>query len=131
MVSNLKFQKNKAGIFSLAVISVLIAVISYVAVNFRQELTDQFWYMNYEPSVQVASIAERAGMSDYGEFLYFASRPVLDGTQKFNDLCGRQEQTSSILGCYSDYVIYLFNVTDKKLDGITEVTAAHELLHAV
>lgn len=131
MNSSSKSQKNKAGLLSLSIVSILLIAVAYIAVNFRQELTDQYWYMSYEPSVEIASIAERAGMSEYGTFIYFASRPVLDGTQKFNDLCGRQEQTSSILGCYSDSKIYLYDVTDEKLDGIREVTAAHELLHAV
>jgi hypothetical protein len=132
MESSSKSQKNKkSGLIFLTISSVLIVAASYVAVNFKQEIADQISYMSYEPSIAIASIAERAGLSDYGTYLYFASRPVLDGTQKFNDLCGRQEQTSSILGCYSDSIIYLYDVTDAKLDGIKEVTAAHELLHAV
>ena len=131
MVSNLKFQKNrKAGLFALVISSIVFIAISFLAVNFKQEITDQIWYMNYKPSAQIASLADRAGLSEYGEFLFFASRPVLDGTQTFNDLCQRQEQTSSILGCYNDNKIYIYNVTDEKLDGIREVTAAHELLHA-
>ncbi len=132
MKSSSKYQKNKkSSLVALVVLSTLLVAASFIAVNFRQEITDQIWYMSYEPSIEVASIAERAGMSDHGTFLYFASRPVLDGTQNFNDLCGRQEQTSSILGCFSDNKIYLYDVTDEKLDGIREVTAAHELLHAV
>jgi hypothetical protein len=132
MESSSKFQKNKkSSLLLLVILSLLLITASFIAVNFRQEITDQIWYMSYEPSVEVASIAERAGMSEYGTFIYFASRPVLDGTQKFNDLCGRQEQTTSILGCFSDNKIYLYDVTDEKLDGIREVTAAHELLHAV
>jgi hypothetical protein len=46
--------------------------------------------------------------------------------------CPRQEAGSPILGCYttSDR-IFVFNVSNEQLDGMKEVTAAHEMLHAV
>lgn len=40
------------------------------------------------------------------------------------------EHNAAILGCYSDDRIYLYNVSDERLNGIKEVTAAHEMLHA-
>ncbi len=36
----------------------------------------------------------------------------------------------AILGCYVTQRIYIYDVKDAKLDGIREVTAAHEMLHA-
>lgn len=63
--------------------------------------------------------------------MLYASHPTLDGSQAFNKYCGRKEQHAAILGCYANNRIYLFDITDKRLDGIREVTAAHEMLHAV
>ncbi len=39
---------------------------------------------------------------------------------------------NAILGCYnpSSRDIYIYNVTNSELDGVKEVTAAHEMLHA-
>jgi predicted nucleic acid-binding Zn-ribbon protein len=57
-------------------------------------------------------------------------RPEVDDSQTFNTKCGRTEQSTAILGCYVDDRIYLYYVTDSRLNGIKEVTAAHEMLHA-
>src|SRR5690606_3442881 len=36
-----------------------------------------------------------------------------------------------VLGCFVEgQGIYLYNVSDERLDGVKEVTAAHEVLHA-
>ena len=35
-----------------------------------------------------------------------------------------------MLGCFADRRIRLFEVTDERLTGVVETTAAHELLHA-
>lgn len=69
-------------------------------------------------------------MTDRGEFLFYASQPSLEGTQMFNEKCARIEQSSAILGCYNGQYIYIYDVKNEKLDGIREVTAAHEMLHA-
>jgi hypothetical protein len=74
---------------------------------------------------------KRAGLSDAGTFAMYATQPSIEGNKTFNDKCGRQEQDTAILGCYSNGRIYIFDVTDKRLDGIKEVTASHEMLHAV
>lgn len=129
--STLRPNKKNTGLFAISLIGLILIILALLAVNFRQQILDYFWYNAYSPSAEVASLADRAGMNESGKYLFFASRPTLDGTQTFNELCGRQETTASILGCYSDYKIYLYNITDEKLDGIREVTVAHETLHAV
>ncbi|MEI6237405.1 MAG: hypothetical protein WCP03_02285, partial [Candidatus Saccharibacteria bacterium] len=47
----------------------------------------------------------------------------------FGDKCKQSEQTI-VLGCYNGLNIYLFKVDDSQLDGVEQVTAAHEMLHA-
>lgn len=69
-------------------------------------------------------------MSDQGTFYFYASQPSLESSQDFNNKCGRKEQNTAILGCYDGQRIYIYDVTDRQLDGIREVTAAHEMLHA-
>ena len=34
------------------------------------------------------------------------------------------------MGCYKNQRIYIYNVNDERLNGLKEVTAAHEMLHA-
>ncbi len=96
----------------------------------RQLVIDQISVWQYHPDSHVITLADRAAMSDQGKFYFYASHPVLESTQDFNDKCERKEESVAILGCYNGRYIYLFNVTDSRLDGIREVTAAHEMLHA-
>jgi len=109
----------------------LIAVVLAAAVWFNhQYLTDQFNVWRFRPSSEVVSLADRSGMNDEGKFLFYASQPQIDDAQNFNGKCGQSEASTAILGCYAGQRIYLYNVTNAQIDGIKEVTAAHEMLHA-
>jgi hypothetical protein len=96
----------------------------------RQFVIDQVNIWQYQPTLSVAQLVDRSGMNDKGEFYFYASTPTLESTQVFNDKCGHREESTAILGCYAAQKIYIYNVTDTRLDGIREVTAAHEMLHA-
>lgn len=121
-----------------AIVSILICLgltaVSYWAILNKQLIIDQIMVWQYQPTSEVTRIIDRSGMDGYGKFLFLASEPLLatstDEVSKFNSVCGDIERTTSILGCYSNFQIYLFNVTDTQLDGIRETTAAHETLHA-
>ena len=97
----------------------------------RQQLLDQVVVAQYHPSPAIAAISERAALSDKGEFTFYASQPQLLGRGSFNDACRSQAtEHTAVLGCYSGNRIFLFDINSDKLDGIKEVTAAHEMLHA-
>jgi hypothetical protein len=57
---------------------------------------------------------------------------VVAAAEEFNKVCSNSEEGSAVLGCYqpSDKAITLFDITDARLDGMEEVVAAHEMLHA-
>ncbi len=97
---------------------------------YRQFFIDQFTLLSYAPSTMVTDLAERAGMSEGGVRLFYVSQPSIEDAQRFNQDCGRKEAAVAILGCYDGRNIFIYNVTDPRLDGIREVTAAHEMLHA-
>lgn len=113
----------------LILIFSLMAFVGYIFIN-RQYVIDQVIVWSYKPTAEVTALAEKAGIDGYGEFLYLASQPAIESAADFNSVCGTVENTASILGCYSDYRLYIYNVTDEKLAGVQEVTAAHEMLHA-
>jgi len=108
----------------------ILIVAAFGIFFYRQPLIDQFNVWQFQPSSEVSALAERSGIGGYGNFLYLASKPSIENSQNFKNVCGRVENTTSILGCYSNNQIYVYNVTDTKLDGVREVTAAHETLHA-
>lgn len=112
---------------------VLTVVFLFVAVWLwlnQQYVVDQLAAWQFKPSGEIAALADRSGMNNKGRFLYYASHPEIDGTQRFNKVCDRREEGTAILGCYNGSKIFIYDVKDERLNGIKEVTAAHEMLHA-
>lgn len=97
----------------------------------QQFVVDQISVWQYKPSAPIAQLVENSGMGDRGKFLFYASQPEIEGTQRFNQVCTRKEQHTAVLGCYNGSKIFIYDITDQRLNGIKEVTAAHEMLHAV
>jgi hypothetical protein len=119
----------QGGVRSIITLSVI--VLSVLAYFNQQLIIDQARVWSYEPTPAIEQIVEKNALSDKAKFIFYASQPVVDGTQAFNDVCRNVEFTVSILGCYTGQKIYVYDIQDEELDGIKEVTAAHELLHAI
>lgn len=109
---------------------ILVTLALVVAVN-RQYIMDVAHFWAYKPSPVIESIANKSAFTDGGKFAFYVTRPEVQTGAEFNKHCDRKEQGTAILGCYVNDRIYIFDVTDERLDGIEEVTAAHEMLHAV
>ena len=118
-------------IVSLAVLAVVGAGSLAVITN-KQYIADQWTVWRYDTSSVITGYENRATMTDHGRFLFQASTPVISAATKFNAVCGNTEEGSGVLGCYTpdNKQITLFDVTDPRLDGLEEVVASHEMLHA-
>jgi hypothetical protein len=114
----------------LVVVAALVGATAWLLLN-RQFVLDQISVWDYHPSASVVTIEERSGLGGKGLFYFYASHPEVDSAADFNINCQRREAKSAILGCYNNKNIYIYNVSNAQLDGIEEVTAAHEMLHAV
>jgi len=127
-----KFNKKHFILKSLLsiVISIIIIILTCSIFAYRQYIYDQLTVWRYKPTSEISGLADRSGLNDNGKFLYYASQPTIEGTQNFNLLCNRVENVTSILGCYTNNRIYIYDVKDERLDGIREVTTTHETLHA-
>lgn len=123
--------RRSSSTFLRVLSSLLILVLAGYVFLHRQELLDKFTVWQFTPSPEIAAISQRAAFDETGKFLYYASQPELLDRNAFNAACrsAASEQTA-ILGCYSANRIYLYNVNNQQLDGVKEVTAAHEMLHA-
>ncbi len=99
-----------------------------------QPIIDQVTVWQFSPSLPVIAHTERLSFTERGTFLYYASQPVVSPGEVFAIACPARanEEDYGILGCYqpSNKTIFLFDVTDIRLDGTEDVTAAHEMLHA-
>lgn len=125
-----KKRSIKRGLFGGLLSIVILAITAFVLLN-QQYVKDQITYWSYKPSAAVQSLEKSIDFSDKGKFYFYAEQPAVDGSDTFNKNCQRQEVGNPILGCYVSGRIYVFDVTNEQLNGIEEVTAAHETLHAV
>ena len=109
----------------------LIAAIGWLATH-RDRVSDQFAVWNFTPNAAIAQYAAQSTMTDEGRFLFYASRPAIATGTTFDDACAAHQEGVGILGCYlpGDRSIHLFDVTDPRLDGLEDVVASHEMLHA-
>ncbi len=97
---------------------------------FRQDIFDWWRLRGYDPPKEVVKLADNTTMNDQSRRLFYVNHPSINNAEEFNANC-HIEEFSIILGCYVQTKgIFLYDVKDKRLDGIIEVTAAHEMLHA-
>jgi hypothetical protein len=124
-------KRHTGGIISTVVILVLAATSIFYAFN-RQWVSDQITVWQFKPTAVLTSYMTRSTMTDHAEFLFKASQPMVTSAEKFNTVCSNHEEGTGVLGCYAsvDKRITLFDVTDDRLDGLEDVVAAHEMLHA-
>ncbi len=110
--------------------SALLIIASLALYLNRQYVVDWIAYHQFTPSAAIAAITTRTDMSGTGKFYFYASKPTIESADVFNKSCDRKESSSAILGCYANNLIHIYDVDNKELDGIKDVTAAHEMLHA-
>lgn len=126
----LRPRANRRG----QVASVLISLVLMLGAGWfflnRDYVYDLYSYWQYQPTDAVSSIADRAALSDQGKFYLYASHAAINNAADFNLNCQRLEAGNAVLGCYNTGRIYIYDVNSQELDGIKEVTAAHEMLHA-
>ncbi len=75
------------------------------------------------------AIATRTMMTDEARGLLARSTPELTDRATIGQQCSLEPDVS-VLGCYQAGHIAVLSVADPRLDGITETTTAHEMLHA-
>jgi hypothetical protein len=120
------------AIANTAVGIVVLAGAAWVFWN-HQSVIDWWRLQQYKPSAAIVQLADETTMVNRGRDMFFVSNPQVEARDSFNQHCGTSGagEQGAVLGCYSRQSIYIFDVTDPRLPGVREVTAAHETLHAV
>lgn len=129
MSSKKRLLSGRSHVLALLAVGISVALAGWLLLN-RQLVVDQISFWQYQPNSQIAELADRSSMNGNGKFYFYASHPAIEEAQDFNKQCDRKEQGTAVLGCYTGRFIYIYDVKDQKLDGIREVTASHEMLHA-
>ena len=123
------------GAIAIALL-VAVQIIPLVAVVWislhGQRLADQIAVWNFSPTDVLETYVDRSTMTELGEFLFYASSPGVNSKESFDEICSSDEEGIGTLGCYlpATGAIHLYDITDERLDGMEEVIAAHEMLHA-
>jgi hypothetical protein len=97
----------------------------------RQAIADWSRLRNYQAPADIMALATKDAMTDLGKHLFFINHPSLESKEDFNKHCADESKETAVLGCYrgNRQGIYIYAVTDRRLDGVRQVTAAHEMLH--
>ncbi len=116
------------------ILALLSVVLVWAAVVFiwveRQAIYDWWRLRGYQPPAEIVALADNTTMNERARRVFYVYHPQLEPRETFNEHC-RDGEFTIVLGCYSaGRGIYIFRVDDPRLDGIEEVTAAHEFLHA-
>ena len=115
--------------FFYAVAALVVCLAAGWLILNRQLLVDRWQLRHYQPPAEVAALATRLDLTDYAQRLFYLKDPQLQTAWHFNRVCPERESSSLVLGCYTGQQIHIFMVDDPRLDGVEEVTAAHEILH--
>jgi phage shock protein A len=119
-------MKRLIGLFASGLLLLIL-----IGLYFEHQTLQDWWLLrNYVAPAPVAAIASRDTFTQEGQTLFYVNKPSIEDKSVFAGHCKTAEQ-SIVLGCYVNTEgIYLLNVTDTRLQGVEEVTAAHEMLHA-
>lgn len=134
-MSQLQNRKASGGFVEVLLLVVLIAIlVGLGAVVANRQALDDWWRLRgYQPPAAVAKLANQDTMNSYTRHLFYLNRPgLLSTVTSFRQDCPENKATI-VLGCYhaDQDGIFIYNVQDPTLAGVTQVTAAHEVLHAV
>ncbi len=111
----------------------LVCLLAVAGVLFLQKdlLIDKFYLRGYQPSSQIAQLAADTSMTAYGERLFYVNDPQVDNKEELSVHCSGLPQEEAVLGCFTGNRngIYIYKVDEPLLNGVEQVTVAHEMLH--
>lgn len=121
---------SRRGNAGLVVLFILLAAIGLTLTQ-AQRIQDWFRLRGYVPPADIVEIVEQTSMTDAARHLFYINRPALEDKTTFRQNCPDYEATI-VIGCYRQGQggIHVLRVTDPRLEGVEQVTAAHEMLHA-
>jgi hypothetical protein len=107
--------------------------IAVLALLNRDTIIDWWKLFGYKAPANILTLASEDTMTPYATTLLKINHPLVLQSTAFNKYCPNDGgEKTIVLGCYhsDEDGIYLLSVSDPRLNGVEEVTAAHEMLHA-
>lgn len=123
-------KKSKSSIRGLIASVLIIALVGGLWLQ-KQNIFDWLRLYNYQAPSEISQLADTVTMTPRARRIFYVYHPLLGDRSQLADKCPDRSEQTIVLGCYvHNRQIYLFEVTDQRLQGVHEVTAAHEMLHA-
>lgn len=122
-------RKRRTGKISWLLVAALFAGM-FLTQN--QSVADWWKLRGYDPPAAISELAADTTMTDKARHLFYLNHPEIAAKESFAKQCPSGTEKTIVLGCYKsgERGIFVLVVTDKRLDGVEQVTAAHEMLHA-
>ena len=105
-------QKPKKSHIKRLLITLLLLVIG-AAIVFLSDfylIADTIAGFSYKPSSEMAAVTEHLSLTGKGERILKASRAELQNADNFNINCPSDAEGTSVLGCYYDWRIYIYDI---------------------
>src|SRR5882757_3432420 len=124
-------RRSTSTLAVFLVLIVWIALLGALAYN-RQGILDAWKLRNYTAPATVSALATNDTMTSAATHIFYVNTPQVIDKRPFADNCPSGTEQSVVLGCYhgNQAGIFILQVTDARLNGVEQVTAAHEMLHA-
>lgn len=126
-------QPKKHHFISRFLSTLIVLALAGGIVSQKQAIQDEWKLYNYTAPAAVADLATQDGMTNYARRIYYVNHPDIISGSSFGQYCPNNGgEKTIILGCYHSGQggIVLLGVTEPLLNGVEQVTAAHEMLHA-
>lgn len=125
-------QRKLFNLFRYALPPLAVLLLVLVILTHIRSIGDWFRLYNYSPPPAVSDLASQDTMTPLARRLFYINHPEVDDRSAFNAYCASEGEQTIVLGCYHpvDRGIFVFAVQDIRLDGVEQVTSAHEMLHA-
>lgn len=125
-----KYKSSHKKSFGRLFSTVVLIALSASAFWQRQNILDWWMLRSYDPPISVVQLATQADMTPLARKVFYLQKPQIQEKDAFYISC-EENDTTIVLGCYKPRdAIYVLKVTDPRLEGIQQVTAGHEMLHA-
>ena len=131
-ISPLNKSKGGSKLGSLVFLLILVGGGFALLLNF-QTLVDWYALRSYTAPAIVKQYADQDTMTSYARKVFYVNHPEIVEKSLFSKSCpDATREHTIVLGCYhgNQKGIFLLKVSDNRLNGVEQVTAAHEMLHA-
>jgi hypothetical protein len=124
--------QRRHALRNLLVLAMLLTGL-FLAYSHAQAIGDWFRLYGYTPTAPVSALEADDSFTPAAQHLFEINRPSILAKDQFAAKCAQKQEQTIVLGCYhgTERGIYVLQIaSDSRLQGVEQVTAAHEMLHA-